>query len=56
MGGKEISKMKIFRKRNLPGCRKCKKGIRGGGEKIARFFSGEHHYYITGIVLCKSGN
>jgi len=41
-------------KRNLPECRKCKKGIRGGGEKIARFFSGEHHYYIIEFARCKA--
>lgn len=33
---------------------KMQKGIRGGGEKSARFFSGEHHYYITGNPLCKA--
>ena len=44
-------------RRTLPLMLKMQKKHPGeGGEKSARFFSGEHHYYITAKAVCKHMN
>ena len=44
-------------RRTLPRMLKMQKKHPGeGGEKSARFFSGEHHYYITAKAVCKPVN